>query len=175
MSALQESANAATMLFPLALAVHHHTLAPTAVTSAIMFHFPFSFAYHSAKALALPQAPLLCKLDLMAIHVASSAFSHAVSKSTVYFLLCALFNSGVIWRLALGSVGTMESRVYRGICSFLYLAPIWNHGFVQFVKSFLSFALMAGFFVFDGRLGGWGHCISHLWCMPLAWMLIKVS
>ena len=176
----QELLNAFTMVLPASIMLFKKTTDDISfkneewtawlVIGATLFHAPFSIIYHVRSAYEMDTDRLdnfWRRSDQAAIHITSTLYTIAISRSVIYSIFSLIFNGYSIKRIYAkksDSVGT-RPRIRIAISIITYTAPIlWYGDKKRFNKSLQIFTLASTCFVLSPQLLGYGHSFFHL-CM----------
>jgi len=176
----QELLNAFTMILPASIMLFKKTTDDISfkneewtawlVIAATLFHAPFSIIYHVRTAYEMDTDRLdnfWRRSDQSAIHITSTLYTIAISRSIIYSIFSLIFNGYSIKRIYAkksDSVGT-RPRIRIAISIITYTAPIlWYGDKKRFTKSLQIFTLASTCFVLSPQLLGYGHSFFHL-CM----------
>jgi len=187
---LQESVNAASMLAvpvalaPFAYATSAASCAAWVVVAASAMQAACSAAYHASCALQ-PEGVRIGtfwhRMDQTGNHVACAASACAVVGNNRVYCACAVcFNAAFaarLWRPQ--SDASTGPKVYAPLAaaSLLYMLPLaWRCGSLCWLGTAATIWLtVATCFLASPLLHGWTHAISHLLCVPLGMLVVRVA
>lgn len=165
MTPSQELANALTMLLPGLFLMRAGNVYDTQLLrTAVLFHMPFSTAYHMGCCLRIFESSIdnsMRKMDQTMQHISSVIISYITSRHSVAYccLVCIPLSAHGIYR-----IWTNQPRcwVHVSFSMLLYMIPlIWpvsGEMSESSVAVFLTALLSCIFFC----MGGWGHSIFHV-------------